>query len=263
MKRVTSEESKSIILDILNNVAEFCDENSIRYYLTYGTLLGAIRHKGFIPWDDDIDIAMPRPDYDRFVDLYGAKGDYKISAPLVDKDCAWQWVKVYDGRTVKYEEGVDYNYISPRGVDIDVFPIDGVPDDYDEFINHGKKLISSHIYFNKVISPYNGSIIKRLFRLILRIIGRDYFMRKNIQEAMKYEYSSSEMIGHLPHLEPYLKRCPRSLFDSRVEVEFEGNNYWAPAGYDLFLKELYGDYMQLPPIEKRVASHEQEIYWIN
>ena len=86
-------------------------------------------------------------------------------------------------------------------------------------------------------------------------------MKKNIELAEKYGYNESEMVGILPHLEPYLKRCPKKVFEERIEVEFEGNKYWAPAGYDAFLKELYGDYMQLPPVDKRVAPHAQDIYW--
>ena len=102
MQEISREDSKQLMLKILRDVADFCDNNNLVYYLAYGTLIGAIRHKGFIPWDDDIDIMMPRPDYEEFVRLYHKKGRYGISSPLVDDGCFLVYSKVYDQRTIKY-----------------------------------------------------------------------------------------------------------------------------------------------------------------
>ena len=123
-EKLSLEECKKISLDILLDIRDFCDAHDITYYLSVGTLLGAIRHKGYIPWDDDIDIMMPRPDYKRLLDEYDGK--YRILKPETGR---LYYAKAYDTSTVRYEPGVDYNKYDPIGVDIDIFPLDGMVDD--------------------------------------------------------------------------------------------------------------------------------------
>jgi lipopolysaccharide cholinephosphotransferase len=126
MRTITQDELKSIQLDLLQKTADFCEANGIRYFLCGGTLLGAIRHKGYIPWDDDIDIVMPRPDYERFCKTFNQPDSvYKVKSLLTHPDYACAFAKVYDNRTMLKElhyKGVHF------GVYIDVLPVDGVKD---------------------------------------------------------------------------------------------------------------------------------------
>ena len=141
MKPMSFEETKQVELEILTNVAEFCDKHEIQYFLAYGTLIGAVRHKGFIPWDDDIDIWMPRADYNRFLKIYNKENSdsqYKVISPY-DKISRHTFVKVVDTRTVKIESGIDYSngYL---GIDVDIFPLDGQPDNDKDYFKWYNKL---------------------------------------------------------------------------------------------------------------------------
>lgn len=121
------EEIKKIQLEILKYVDQFCSQNNIKYALGYGTLIGAVRHKGFIPWDDDIDIIMRRNDYNRFIELFSKEtGRYKVWSHNLQTDYPIPYAKVTDEKTLKLE---GTNYYVERGVDIDVFPLDDLPND--------------------------------------------------------------------------------------------------------------------------------------
>ena len=147
MRAINSDELKSIQLDLLQKTADFCENNGLRYFLCGGTLIGAIRHKGYIPWDDDIDIAMPRPDYEKFVRIFNlTQNYYQVMSIETDPDYAYAFAKVYENRTVLKELhypgdafGVyidilydnrtvlkELHYKGSIGVFIDIFPADGV-----------------------------------------------------------------------------------------------------------------------------------------
>ena len=129
-KSVPVEEQKKIALDILLDIAEFCDEHGLRYFLAYGTLIGAVRHMGYIPWDDDIDIQMPREDYNKLVEIYNEQKKnerYELIDPY-SKKSRHTFVNVVDTRTVKLEPNVEYKF-GYFGIDIDIFPLDGMPSD--------------------------------------------------------------------------------------------------------------------------------------
>ena len=130
MKEISFEESKKLELDILLAVADFCNKNNLTYFLAYGTLIGAIRHKGFIPWDDDIDIQMPREDYNKFIETFSHER-YKTIAPGTPLS-KHSFVKVIDTETVKIEAHKKYKK-GFLGVDIDIFPLDGTPSDENEY----------------------------------------------------------------------------------------------------------------------------------
>ena len=123
MKKIDIVEAKKMMLDILKTVAKFCDENNLRYFIFYGTYLGALRHKGYIPWDDDIDIAMPRPDYEKFMEIFHAE-NLAVWTWRKDNKYLLPFAKVYDTRT-EVHENADFG--ETFGVNIDIFPLDGLP----------------------------------------------------------------------------------------------------------------------------------------
>ena len=261
---ITDSEIRCITIEILEDVVSFCDKNNLIYYLTYGTLIGAIRHKGFIPWDDDVDIMMPRPDYEKFISSYRSKY-YSVSNPL-DSGSFIEWAKVYDNRTIKIERDIDYNICKLTGVDIDIFPIDGQPDEtfISEFIKDSDYRIKLHKYIVRATRNNDSSSLKKkIASLPYRIIGAGHYIKKYIRNASKYSYNTSLYVGIADPYPwaPYCGRHKKTLFESKVKVEFEGKLYWAPAGYDEFLKQIYGNYMILPPIEKQVAHHNYKVCW--
>ena len=134
MKELSKNEIKTIQLDILQSIHQFCETNNIRYSLAYGTLLGAIRHKGYIPWDDDIDVMMPRPDYERFIQNYPNFCDRNIVQTYNNDNSYYLWcAKVYDNRTEQI------TFPTRSGVCVDVFPIDGLPDNLEDVRKYIKK----------------------------------------------------------------------------------------------------------------------------
>lgn len=253
MRTVTSEELKNIMLDLLQKTADFCEKNNIRYFLCGGTLIGAIRHKGFIPWDDDIDIAMPRPDYDRFINMFNQPGNYyQVIDMSNDKQYGFPYAKIHDTRTFVDELQYKKEHF---GVFIDIFPIDGVGEDEQVFrILRWRKILHTKKanYYQRTITK---KIINTLGKILLLPFSVHDIVKKMDSIARKYPFGSMPKAGAI--INPYGTReiVDLSVFDSAVPKEFEGREYMVPVGYDTWLRSIYGDYMQLPPEDKRHSPH--------
>lgn len=263
MKEVTASESREIMIKILKDVTDFCDQHSLTYFLSSGTLIGAIRHKGFIPWDDDIDIDMPRPDYEKFIQLYKEHGNYEICAPC-DKNSFYFYVKVYDNRSIKIEKGVDYERFRPLGIDIDVFPIDGQPAEnkFNLFKKQTDRRKKYFEYFSFCICDTKNKKLKTLLKIfVCRLFGKDFFRNRYNNSAKQYDYNISTMVGFISPYSKYKNRHSKDVYQNKVKVQFEDGEYWAPAGYDTYLRNIYGEYMQLPPIEQQKTHHVNKTYW--
>lgn len=261
MKEMTVSDSRKVMVDILYDVTSFCDTHHLKYYLGYGTLIGAIRHKGFIPWDDDIDIQMPRSDYEDFIRLYKQSGKYPLLTPY-DHGCYLMWTKAYNPDTVRRERYVDYKRYKQIGVDIDIFPMDGQPENWNEY----KKVTDERVRFYWLIArgvmPLTGLGLKKsLIAALCRLFNPSKLIERYVNSADNYPYQDSKYVGFSDCLCPYRDRHRREVFENRVKVEFENGEYWAPVGYDEYLKDLFGDYMQLPPIEQRKSTHTSKDYW--
>lgn len=270
MNTISLDEMKKIELDILKDVVNYCNLNNIRYYLAAGTLLGAIRHKSFIPWDDDIDIVMPRPDYTKFIEGYEefAGKDYVLTYINNNKDHLFTYAKVYDSRTEKMESGISYNANNVGGVDIDIFPLDGVPKEMTKSDMFFKQQKIWFILHSLCIQKYTKSknplktIIKYLIQTACKVIGKNNLIKIINRRAMRYDFESSEFIAL--SVAPYYgnrERMAKINYLEQVEVQFEDGIFYAPIGYDEHLSKLYGDYMKLPPLEKRVTHHSYKAKW--
>lgn len=265
MKKIDITRLREIQIEILDVVMSYCEDNGIKCWLNGGTLLGAVRHKGYIPWDDDIDLGMLRPDYDRFMAMFNKSGGrYKFVCAENDPE-SFEWFgKVFDTSTVLYEPDEKGEKLS---VYIDIFVMDNAPEDEAEqrkifrrrgilrVCNLGRKLP----IFSK---PTRGGLLRSLavyaFRALLRVFPRHYFVKQLVKNAKSYADHDTGLVGDFTGLRYAV--CKREILENLTQLEFEGKMYPVPSGYDEWLRKLYGDYMQLPPPEERVSTHFFKAY---
>lgn len=257
-KEITHDELRELQLKILDYVATFCEEHAIRYSLSSGTLLGAVRHGGYIPWDDDIDIMMVREDYEKFLKLYAQHNTSEIyqlvNYDTSDKKFLMTFSKIHDIRTLVKE---DWQY-ADLGVNIDIFPIDRIPDS-----SVVAKLQYCIIWLIVLALHFSQSekkrraLWKKLFVFLLSSIptsvvysSLESMFRRNSKKA-KYHAAACLWFWKFKQ-----KRVPYSSFTDIVPIKFEDRNYKAIRDYDTYLSSLYGDYMT-PPTE------DQKKRWIH
>lgn len=253
---LSKKEMQKIELKILKHVVKFCDENQITYFLYGGTLLGSIREKGFIPWDDDIDIAMPRPDYDRFIKTYENSDRYILNSFDKDKSYYFPFAKVYDNHTYLDERTTKR---IPMGVYIDIFPIDVFDNNkFRYFLNKLKRgLIHTKIATIKKDNSFllNSLILfGRIFTFWVPINGFLKSMEKNVR---KIPINKAVKVGTVT--EGYVTSLPYSYesISKTIDSPFEDIMVKVPHGYDEILTTLYGDYMTPPPPHKQKTIHEK------
>lgn len=264
MKEIRIDELKKIQLDILVKVRDFCENNNLQYNLAYGTLLGAIRHKGYIPWDDDIDIMMPRQDYNKFLKLFnGYYKELNVYAPEIDTHYYAPFANVIDNRTMLREPHLEHDYM---GVKIDIFPMDDVPDDIKEYETVCEK--SNHLNYirdTKVtkLSYYRGVEWVKYFvkKIFYASFSLESVQKRIMKLARECDKNNSEWIDCIVFITIPNRRFPKSCFKESIKVPFENELFNVPADYDTCLKALFGNYMELPPVEKRILRHNFKASW--
>lgn len=256
LKRLQTTEME--ILDVLDS---FCARHGIQYSLAAGTAIGAIRHQGFIPWDDDIDIAMSRTEYNKFCRAWKQNpiDGYYLENYLDDKYCGTSHAKLRKDGTVMLSEGEDEKH-GHHGIWVDIFPCDKIPKDEkktNQIIKYGRRVI----FFTRAnVISYNDDIVKKLVRYAIRLIpyavrhrllleAADWLVKNNEKIDGDYEWISMSTLGSLSI------RYHQNLMDETIRVKFEDREYNIFREYDDMLRCLYGDYMTLPPIEERVCKH--------
>lgn len=254
-------------LEILSEVSNYCKNNDIPYFLTGGTLLGAIRHKGYIPWDDDIDIVIPRKYYDELVENFNIKNIKKLRLISFqnNKDFPYAYAKISDLDTVLIEE-IDSKF--QIGVNIDVFPLDNLPNDFNEIekLNRYLKIFRSMLTIKNIkIScerrHYKNAVLFFL-KILLKPISSKYIIA-NIDKLSK-KYKNEDMSKYVAVLSLFTygrgEIMERNFYKDSINYDFEDRKFEVPIGFDNILKNLYGDYNKLPPIEKQITHHKYKAY---
>ena len=267
LEQIHEEETK-----ILKTLIDFCNKENITYYLAGGTLLGAIRHKGFIPWDDDIDVLMPRPDYERFKKLTYNKPITKniVVKSILDKDAIYPFCKVCN---INYRIKEEMNKENDKSyLWIDIFPLDGLSENETINVKLFKKVHSlRHLLSLRIIDKSKikegsttklKSIIKPIYKIFVDLIPLKWIGSKIEKIARTFDYEKCEYVGCLEWGYGAQKKKKKVDVEQIVQVEFEGMQVNAFSCWDEYLKNLYGDYMTLPPEEKRIV-HLAKIEKIN
>lgn len=256
-------EMRKIQMDILLFVHQFCIDNHIQYSLAWGTMLGAIRHKGYIPWDDDIDIMMTRPEYDRFCKLFhDDRSIYKLYDVHTDKKWIYPFAKISDERTIRVEK----NALDEIGLNIDVFPIDYYADSYEDAMIALKRMkFWKKIYVAKILRSYTGmsllkNIVDHLYKIPCSLIPLKYVLKKFDEISCVTAKNKTAYCGFLVEADgtTILKS---KLFDNFTDYQFENYVFKGIEDYDYYLKATYGDYMTPPPMGQREVHEVVGMYW--
>lgn len=264
--KIDVEELKAIQLSMLEYVDQFCRNNNISYWITSGTLLGAVRHKGYIPWDDDIDIGMKREDYNKFMKLFNGNLDSRYSFKCYENDhrYPYQMGKILDNRTVLYEPNEKSGY--KISVYIDLFVYDYIPLEKTTV----NKIYRKRDFYKKIrtlqsAERHQGSSIRQALvsgvSHALKLVPKQFLVKKIVYNGYKYRNYDTGYLGD--YVGDYKLVIDAEIVRDFINLEFEGRRFLAPARYDEWLKLFFGDYMKLPPLEQQMAHHEFEAYYKN
>lgn len=263
MEKLSLQELQYHLLELLKIVTDFCDDNQLTYCLAYGTLLGAVRHNGFIPWDDDVDIVMPRDDYEKFIEIFNHKSSYyQVKSCKYDKEYPYPFAKVCDNRFVLKE---NLNHDCELGLYIDVFPVD-----YFASINRAEKIFKlnrklTHLWIISTLpKKKNRNILKRTTLAIIHFLLPPNRISRMIDNICSNETKRTKGA----------KYCGISSFGGTVQNEivessvfkqfkmqaFENYSFRIPKKSDKYLTSIYGNYMELPPEEERISKHNYIVF---
>ena len=254
------------LLQMLEWFHSFCEKEKLRYYVIGGTMIGAVRHKGFIPWDDDADVAMPRQDYEKMLRIFRKRGKHQIGRYLLETidsdapDFFYTYGKLYDTATTMTEKA---RTNCRRGLYLDIFPLDGVGNTLEEAQKYYKAIDRKNMFLMTRVCAIDRrrSAYKNAAILVSRLIPSfvvnnkklareiDHMCKKKDFDTCKYVCNCSSRYRSREIIE-------RRLLGTPAEYAFEGITVMGPERYDEYLTHIFGDWRKLPPKEKQVAYHD-------
>jgi lipopolysaccharide cholinephosphotransferase len=234
-----------------------CEKYRLRYFLIGGSALGAVRHSNFIPWDDDVDIGMPRTEYEKFLRL--AQPDlptgFFLQTNKTDPLYPLNFAKIRNNETAFIESDVSHLNMN-HGVYIDIFPLDGFPYKGISRTAIYKLFIILSTAIQTKLRLKHGNIASRILKNAISWMFTLETLRKTIDSLMiKYDYNTSDTVFNWYGAWGLREAVPKDYFGEGCSVKFRGISVMIPSNYDSYLRSLYGDYMTPPPIEKRVSHH--------
>lgn len=248
-----SDQIKGQLYEILKFLKKICEENGLTYYLTEGTLLGAVRHKGFIPWDDDIDVSMPIKDYFKLHEIFRqydyTYGKYSLYSMVDDRNCMYAYAKLVNTDWKLHLEKYPMDVITH--ISIDIFPISGAP-------LPGEKESER---FLKDLNSFNSKWMKYRSYFGMGVYNFDDCREQWYELLTRYDYESSSGLSYIFAEGRNFRVCDRKLYSSKVELLFEDEMFTTISGYKEYLTIAYGDYMTPPENWKRMGKHSYLECW--
>lgn len=263
MKELDLNQIKKIEFNILQFFDEFCRKNDVKYFLSNGSLLGAVKYKGFIPWDDDVDILIPRSDYEKLLSIWQDNDKFTLITDKNNSGYLFPFAKLSDNRTV-IENGSKVK----MGLHIDLFPLDYWPDDKNKAVKMAKKcgfklqMLCLSISEFKPSSSFLRTAVKYCIIILTKLIGKKILSRNlKVLQAKIHKQAGTKLMGCVSWPVYYDREViPAEAFSDVKLVEFEGSKFPAPVGFDQYLRSLYGDYEPDPPVEKQKTHHGFKAY---
>ena len=254
-------------LGIMEYIHEVCQKIGVKYFLAYGSLIGAVRHKGFIPWDDDMDICMLREDYEKLQDYLIAHPDdrYEVMSYKNNLNYVYPFMKVQDNQTYLLEEDVRID--SNMGIYVDIFPVDGYEDDSvfkDKMTRLIKKRQLSCYTFKGITNTKSllNSLIRYISVIIFYFTNTNKYIRGIDELAKSRKVDDYELVDYLIYKDMHKPVWKREWLEQTITGEFEGKEFMIPKNYHEILISDYGDYTQLPPVELRFSHHDFQLWKI-
>ena len=247
------------LLEMLDWLSKYLKKNNLRYYIMGGTMLGAVRHQGFIPWDDDVDIIMPRKDYETLLEMLKEPVDHyvveSVNGPA--KDFIYNYAKFYDTNTSMTDLA---KTPVKRGVFIDVFPMDGIGNTMEESLKNYKKINFLH----GLLAMKNCKIRKgrKLWKNLAAVCGwflplrRKKLARKLDRKCAERSVEENKYVGYLTSSYRTREIMDKEIYGTPTPYQFESITVYGPEKYDEYLTNLYHDWRKLPPEDKRCSNHD-------
>ena len=250
-----------LLLDMLKWFHSFCSENNLRYYIVEGTVIGAIRHRGFIPWDDDIDVGMPRSDYNRLMTIMTKQDRYVLETPYsTNINYRYPWCKLFDSTTKKKKKMRKKDRL---GVYIDIFPLDGLGNTLEESNRTFRRIdLLNMLWATRVCAlRKNRGVLKNaaiiLSRCIPNAILNDKRLTRTIDQICgKRDFDKDKYVACTLSTYRNKEIMERNIYGKPTKYSFEGITVYGPEKYDEYLRKIYGKWWELPPEEKRINQHD-------
>lgn len=265
-REILLDEQKILQMDVLTAIDEFCRDNNIKYSMACGTMLGAVRHKGYIPWDDDIDIYLLREDYDKLMVQFPLQYKGHIQVLSLERSKKWDkpYGKAFDNRTIVVENA---DYGERYGINIDIFPVDEVPDEEAEWKSYDTRRRALYQKYAKRMAVLSFSLNPGIFArwvyygLLKTFVSRRKMALKMDAYCKKWRNKGFSRVFECCQGIFQKKPFKKEVFNQLVDYPFEDRHFLGFENYDEYLRNGFGDYMTLPPFEKRITHHSYKSYW--